>query len=113
MASANSGMTAGTYALRGLDTYDEVNDTCEAKYYDSSTNLCLSPYYESNKQTLISAFGSNNCNSEYDGEDYKYLDCSVSGLSVYAYSYGCVNTYAGAWGCSVNDSGASGCGVAS
>ena len=113
MASANSGMTAGTYALRGLDTYDEnASNTnyCKAEYYNSSIGKCLSPYYESNKQILISAFGSNNCNSEYDGGDYKYLDCSVSGLSAYAYSNGGVNAYAGAWGCSVNDSGASGCG---
>ena len=105
MASANTGMTAGTYALRGFDTYDEVNDTCEAEYYDSANDICLSPYYESNKQTLLSAFGSSNCN-----DNSTYIYCSVSGLYALAYSIGSVDAYGGYWNCYVNYVGASGCG---
>ena len=112
MASANSGMTAGTYALRGLDTYDEnASNTnyCKAEYYNSSTGKCLSPYYESNKQTLLSAFGSNNCNSERDVGYCKYLDCSVSGLDTDADSRGIVGAGDDSWSCYVGVTGQSNC----
>ena len=60
MATANPGMTAGTYYLRGLDTYD-VNDNCKNQYLNSDTGNCESPYYESNKTVLQNAFGSTYC----------------------------------------------------
>ena len=112
MANANSGMTAGTYALRGLDTYDEnasSTNYCKAAYYNSSTGECLSPYYESNKQTLLSAFGSANCSSEYDVGDYKSLACSVSGLNADADSDGNVDARDGSWDCGVSYVGPSSC----
>ena len=107
MANANSGMTAGTYALRGFDTYDEANDDCISEYFDSTNNICLSPYYESNKETLLQAFGSNNCDSEHDGVNYKSFSCIVSGLYANAFSYGRVIAGGGDWGCVVDDDGIS------
>ena len=107
MASANTGMTAGTYALRGLDTYDEnasSTNYCKAAYYNSSTGECLSPYYESNKQTLVSAFGSSNCT-----DNSTNIYCSVSGLRARADSGGNVNAYVGYWNCYVAIDGASNC----
>ena len=83
MATANPGMTAGTYALRGFDTYDEVNDACEAEYWDSTNDICLSPYYSSNVTTLQTVFGVSNCT---DGTTW--YSCSVSGLYALAHSRG-------------------------
>ena len=108
MASANSGMTAGTYALRGLDTYDgnaSSTDYCKAAYYNSSTGECLSPYYASNKATLLQAFGSSNCN-----DNSTYISCSVSGLNANANSCGDVYASVGYWTCDVTSGGASSCG---
>ncbi len=110
MANANSGMTAGTYALRGLNTYDENSSStnyCKAEYYTGG--YCINPYYESNKATLLQAFGSANCSSEYDGGDYKSLTCSVSGLGAYAISNGGVSAHDASWDCNVHDDGASDC----
>ena len=104
MASSNPGMTAGTYALRGFDTYDEVNDDCMAEYYDSTNDICLSPYYETNKATLLSAFGSSNC-TDYSSNFY----CGVSGLYADAYAGGGVYAGDGAWGCYVDYDGSSHC----
>ena len=111
MTNNNSGMTAGTYALRGFVTYDEnasSTDYCKAEYYTGG--YCINPYYESNKATLLSAFGSSNCNSEYDGGNYKSLSCSVSGLTAYAYSSGNVTAHDDSWSCYVYDDGRSYCG---
>ena len=111
MAQANTGMTAGTYALRGFVTYDEnasSTNYCKAEYYTGG--YCINPYYESNKATLLSAFGSGNCNLEYDEGNYKYLYCSVSGLYARASSYGNVHANVGDWSCGVNDDGESYCG---
>ena len=111
MANANSGMTAGTYALRGLNTYDENSSStnhCKAEYYNGG--YCINPYYESNKATLLQAFGSANCSSEYDGGYYKSLTCSVSGLDAGAYSIGSVYASNASWYChGVYDGGASRC----
>ena len=108
MASSNSGMTAGTYALRGLDTYDEnASNTnhCKAEYYNSSTGECLSPYYATNKSTLLSAFGSSNC------MDYSsYFNCSVSGLGADASAEGSVGVGGGGLYCNGGYDGASLCG---
>ena len=80
MAQANPGMTAGTYAIRGLDTHDESatsTNNCKAEYYDSSTGECLSPYYATNKETLLRAFGSPYCTDSFSN-----FYCAVSGLGV-------------------------------
>ena len=108
MASSNQGMTAGTYALRGLDTYDEnasSTNYCKAEYYNSSTGECLSPYYASNKATLLSAFGSSNCT-----DFSSYFDCSVSGLIARAHTRDYVGAGDGDWHCGVDFDGSSDCG---
>ena len=87
MASANSGMTAGTYALKGDDT----------------------SAYSANKTVLDTAFGSTRC-SEY-GSSTKTYSCEVSGLSAFAKSSGDVDVYAGAANCRVNAGGYSYCDV--
>ena len=95
MANANSGMTAGTYYLRGAGST-----------YNSSTNSYNndSPYYESNKAVLLSAFGSANCT------DYTSIfHCSVSGLDSNTYANGYVYAHDGHWICGVNSDGSSSC----
>jgi len=107
MASSNQGMTAGTYALRGLDTHDEnasSTNYCKAEYYNSSTGECLSPYYASNKATLLSAFGSSNC-TNYSSS----IHCSVSGLYANAYADGRVSAGDVDWHCDVDSDGSSDC----
>ena len=95
MASSNTGMTAGTYTLRGAGaTYNAQED----HYEDDS------PYYESNKATLLSAFGSSYC-TDYSSDFY----CSVFGLSTGARASGDVHAYDGDWGCYVTNNGDSGC----
>lgn len=89
MATSNPGMTAGTYYLRGLDTYD-VNGNCKSQYLNSSTGNCESPYYESNKTVLQNAFGSTYC-TDYSS----YFECYVSGLGAYATLDGNVGAYGG------------------
>ena len=86
IASANPGMTAGTYYLKGGDNGRAYNE---------------------NKATLLSAFGSSKC------KDYSSsFGCSVSGLSASANSNGGVNAdgHAGSY-CEVGSSGISGCEV--
>ena len=110
MAQANTGMTAGTYALRGFETYDEnasSTNYCKAEYYTGG--YCMNPYYESNKATLLSAFGSSNCGTESDGGNCKYLYCSVSGLYASTRSDGNVSANDGEWDCSVGSNGKSKC----
>ena len=84
MAGANSGMTAGTYYLKGGDN---------------------GAAYTTNKATLTTAFGSSNCTD--NSSDF---ECSVSGLGAGARTNG--NVYAiddaGA-GCSVRGGGNSSC----
>ena len=78
MAQANPGMTAGTYYLRGLDTFD-TSGNCKSQYLNNTTGNCESPYYEANKSVLQSAFGSTYCN-----ETSSRFECHVSGLNPYA-----------------------------
>ena len=88
MATSNPGMTAGTYYLRGLDTYD-ASGNCKSQYLNSTTGNCESPYYESNKIVLQSAFGTNtNYCTDYSSE----FHCGVSGLYAHAYLDGYVDT---------------------
>lgn len=89
MATSNPGMTAGTYYLRGLDTYD-VNGNCKSQYLNSSTGNCESPYYESNKTVLQNAFGSTYC-TDYSSN----FECRVSGLNAYADLVGYVRARGG------------------
>lgn len=71
MVSGNSGMTAGTYYLRGIGTYDS-DDRCIDQYLDSNTGQCVVPYYDANKTILQNAFGAANCS----GGD-TYFSCSA------------------------------------
>ena len=66
MASANTGMTAGTYYLKGGDRRA----------------------YNENKATLLSAFGSNHC-SDHSSD----INCGVSGLHAVVDSKGYVDVY--------------------
>ena len=84
MASANSGMTAGTYELRGGDN---------------------GASYSTNVSTLTTAFGLSNCT-----DNTPRFECNVSGLSAYADDYGSVDAYDVGWGCSVHGGGSSDCG---
>ena len=86
LATANSGMTAGTYYLKGGDNGRSYNE---------------------NKATLLSAFGSSYCTG-YSSN----FDCGVSGLHAGAYSNGNVyaDGYAGS-GCEVGGIGLSYCAV--
>ena len=86
MATANPGMTAGTYYLKGGDN---------------------GAAYEENKATLLSAFGSTYC-TDYSSNFY----CIVSGLSAYAISDGRVSADdALGSNCYVYADGSSYCGV--
>ena len=85
MASANSGMTPGTYTLRG--------------YTDG-------PYYEANKTVLKTAFGEN---TSYCRDNSSDFDCDVSGLHAYADSYGNVGANVDSAYCSVYSGGSSRC----
>lgn len=112
MASANPGMTAGTYYLRGDDMYyydsTEGDWFCKSEYIDSETGNCMtSQYYADNKATLLSAFGSTYCN-DYSSN----FGCGVSGLYAVAYADGFVEAYGDADSfCGVGGGGYSGCSV--
>ena len=83
MAQANSGMTAGTYYLRGLDTWDTTKDV------------------------LQSAFGTS---SSYCSENSWYFSCSVSGLNARAFTSGAVSaSVGGEANCNVDYGGISIC----
>ena len=104
MATSNPGMTAGTYYLRGLDTYD-VNGNCKSQYLNSSTGNCESPYYESNKTVLQNAFGSTYC-TDYSSN----FECYVSGLYARATLDGIVEAGVDfSANCNVNYNGDSNC----
>ena len=106
MAQANSGMTAGTYYLRGLDTHD-VSGNCKSQYLNSTTGNCESPYYESNKTVLQTAFGSTYC-TDYSSD----FSCGVSGLRANANLIGSVEASGGdSANCSVTFYGDSICSV--
>ena len=112
-AQENPGMTAGTYALRGLDTYDESTNYCKAEYYDTTNDWCISPYYESNKQILMEAFGSSHCyDDEPDPEftdDFKDQWCNDQNITVENNSRGMINVIYGSWYCYIDEYGSSGC----
>ena len=89
MAQANSGMTAGTYELRGY-----TDDT----------------YFIQNAKTIYDAFGTKCSSNPYTTTpSYNFL-CSVSGLRASAYPSGYVGAYgSGGSGCYVTYGGASYC----
>ena len=105
MATANPGMTAGTYYFKGKKTREYVNGNwqCMSQYDDGNGN-CIDPEYNTNKATLLSAFGSSYCT---DSSSYFY--CYVSGLGAGADSSGTVLAGDDSWRCSVNSYGNSGC----
>ena len=118
MARDNTGVTAGTYAIRGIDSLDKNSpstDYCKAEYYDSSTGDCPTPYYETNRATILSAFGSANC---VNNNDWVTM-CDVTGLHVSAdnnkgyiavYDIGTqINGADAHWLCSVEWDGHSSC----
>ena len=98
----NPGMRAGTYEVRGLDTYDE-NYNCKSEYYISGD--CISPYDAENKRILATAFGNKRC----DFSSVDNYDCHSSSFSVGA-SRGGVGAYIGGWNCNVAITGESNCG---
>ena len=83
MAGSNSGMTAGTYILRGGD---------------------LGTSFSANKAALISAFGSANCI-----DNTTNFTCSTSALTADVDNEGNVQVGDAAGHCDVNDSGISSC----
>ena len=105
MVTSNPGVKVGTYTLRGLDTYDEENETlCKSEYYNLATDECISPYYESNKQVLQTAFGNSHCIEDSDS-----FWCSVSGLGANAIIDGGIGVNNSEWACRVNNDGSSIC----
>ena len=109
MAQNNSGLTAGTYYIRGNDMYEsDYPKTCKSEYIDSGTGDCMdSAYYNDNKATLLSAFGSTHC-TDYSNS----FDCYVSGLDASANTYGYVGANDGNGTSCVNeDLGLSYCGL--
>lgn len=90
MASANEGMQAGTYTLRGGDG---------------------GASYESNKEILLSAFGSDYCRTDDSDGFSSYFNCSVDDLYVSSNSEGRVSADAGAPRCVIYWSGGSRCEV--
>ena len=78
--------------------------------YDSTNNIWNndSIYYATNKATLINAFGNENC-TETTTSDYTCTECTLSGLSAYAYDYGNVHVYGDAYSCNVDRVGFSYC----
>ena len=107
MAEANTGMTAGTYTLRGEKTYDSDTDT-----WLVGTDY-ISPYYEANKEALKTAFGystnPSRCGELGTGRSSRF-DCGVSGLSASAYASGIVAALdRGSSNCRVDNGGISSC----
>ena len=105
MATANPGMTAGTYYLKGKKTKELVggNWQCMSQYDDGNGN-CIDPEYNTNKATLLSAFGSSYC-TDYSSD----FNCHVSGLTARAFSSGSVDASDDSWICIVADRGDSDC----
>ena len=101
MANNNPGMTAGTYAIRGLDTHDN-DDNCKPEYYDSVNDKCINPYYEANKEVLLTAFGSSYCT-----ESSSLFSCNASNFNVDDYLNGYVNSSYQSYDCDVDYNGAS------
>ena len=89
IAASNSGMTAGTYTLRGGK---------------NELNLTDKPIFEANKQALLKAFGTSNC-----ADSASYFSCNVSGVDAYANADGSVGTFDDVYSCGVDDVGASSC----
>ncbi len=91
MASANPGMTAGTYTLRG--GIDEEN-------------AATKPRYEANVNVLKQAFGENTSYCTVYSSD---VSCRVSGVGANAHSYGGVDAGDGSAYCYVDSDGSSYC----
>ena len=100
MAQANSGMTAGTYTLRGAG----ATSNGSGGYNNDS------PYYAANVAVLKQAFGENSgyCS---DFTSSSYVRCTVSGLDAGASSDGIVDSGEDSAHCNVYDDGSADCGV--
>ena len=79
MVSANPGMTAGTYELRG-GVYEQ--------------GLVSKPVSEANAQRLLTAFGSQNCTTEAE-----YISCEVPGYTAVSNNVGTVYSCDDYWYC--------------
>ncbi len=109
MASSNPGMTAGTYTIRGLDTYD-LHANCKSDYETQYMGdiYCLSPYFDDNISVLENAFGTN---SAYCSSDEFHCICNVSGLQVNTEYNGMVGVVDGdGYSCTIEFDGSLGCG---
>ena len=107
MVSANPGMTAGTYTIRGLLTKNSNSGECLTEYYDSTNDKCVSPYYESNKETLLSAFGNTYCGSELFFSNDAFFTCDATGVGATVYSYGTVHIGNNVWFANIDEQGTS------
>ena len=89
MASGNTGVTAGTYYLRALDTKE--NNTCKSEYLVNG--VCTSPYYSSNVSVLQNAFGNDGtyC-TERTGYNVSY-SCQLGQLNPLATLSGRANAF--------------------
>lgn len=113
MVSSHPEMTAGTYSLRGINTYDDNSEStyyCKNDYYNRNTGFCMSPYYERDKQSLTTAFGINNCNeyiyepsddAEYGCYGTKEYTCQTDGKTAIINSEGYASFDDNSWTCSV------------
>ena len=105
MATANPGMTAGTYYLKGKKTLELVGGNWQCmSQYDDGNGGCIDPEYNTNKATLLSAFGSSYCT-----ESSSEFRCSIYGLGADANFHGDVDAYGDSWSCYAVDHGYSAC----
>ena len=91
------------FVLNGQDYYLRgAGATCSSgnNYYGDS------PYYETNKETLLSAFGNSNCDVD---DSFPCVECTLSGLSLYADPFGKVGASIDDCGCNINPDGSSAC----
>ena len=105
MATANPGMVAGTYELRGEKTWENGEYIVGEDY--------ISPYYEVNKEAIKTAFGystnPSRCSESGTGRSSIFV-CSVSGFNAHAYAYGYVDARDGGSSiCHVINDGSSYC----
>ncbi len=76
-ATRFSGVKAGTYYVRGLDTEEDGTLECKSEYYNATSGECISPYYEANNEIMKEAFGTENCYSKTYGNEVGY-ECEFS-----------------------------------
>ena len=105
MAQNNTGLTIGTYYLKGKDTNELVggNWQCKNEYIDAN-GRCTDTDYNNNKTILLNAFGSSYCTEYTSIFGYNITDFEVS-----AYESGYVRVCDSVWCCYVYSYGYSLC----